>query len=234
MAPARSTRSTHSTIAAAEAAAQAQQQKELLSVIKGADRLLPPPDKLDHIRNVAKAMRSLGQEIEDAEAALAEKKARMTNLTMKELPDLFEQYNIPSLTLGAEGNSPEVELVSQPFYKAVLPKDENDVTLPAGLKWLEKNKHGDLIKRVFVVSLPMDSVKEAQALQKFLMGPKRKRNTKTSRYQFEAKSTVHHGTLTAFVREQIEKGRSGLPLEILGATVGKIVRMKATKSIGRK
>lgn len=206
-------------------AAQAD-EAELLAALNADSKPVTPADKLEHIRNVAKAMRDLGQEIEDTEALLSEKKIRMYNLQMKELPDLFDQYNIPSLTIGAEGNNPEVELECKPYYKAVLPKDENDNVLPAGPKWLEKNKHGDLIKRVFVIALPMDSVQATQRLQKFLIGPKTKK--KTTRYQYEVKQTVPWNTLTAFVKEQIEKGKT-VPLEILGATVGKIVRMKATR-----
>lgn len=203
---------------------------ELLAALNSDTKPKIPTDKLDYIRNVAKAMRALAQEIEDAEAELSAKKIRMYNLQMKELPDLFDQYNIPSLTLGAEGNNPEVELEMKPYYKAVLPKDEDDNVLPAGLRWLDKNKHGDLIKRVFVVSLPRDSVAATKRLQQFLIGPKTKKKGPTSsRYQYEVKETVPWNTLTAFVREQIEAGRAKLPLEILGATVGKIVKMKVAR-----
>lgn len=200
-------------------AAEAASQLSLLAAIK-ADKTEVPQDKLDRIRALAKGLRSLVQQIADADAILKAHKIRKYDLEMKELPDLFGECNITTLSIGADGNSPAVDLVASPYYKAVLPKDEHDEVLPAGLEWLEKNKHGDLIKKVFVIPLAMDSVKQTKLLTAFL---------KKNKIGYEVKKTVPWGTLTAFVKEMIEKKHKALPLEILGATVGKIVKMKPTK-----
>jgi hypothetical protein len=195
-------------------------EAELLAAIKG-DKVEIPKDKLDKIRALARAMRLLSFEIEDTKQALTEKNKKMFNLEMKELPDLFQEYNIPSMTIGAEGNMPEVELESKPYYKAVLPRDEDDRVKKEGLSWLKKNHHGDLIKRVFTIQFPMDADKQVLMLQKFL---------KSKKLQYEVTETVPWTSLTAFVKEMIEKrNKKGLPLEILGATVGRIVRMKVKK-----
>lgn len=184
---------------------------KLLATIKGT-KVEPSKDKLDQIRAQCKIMRNLTLEIKDAEMALAEKKKALNTLSMKTLPELFAENNIPSITLGAEGNLPPMTLESRPFYKAVLPEESDQ-----GLRWLEKNNHGDLIKRVFTVKLPMDSKKKSDILRTLVQ---------KLDLAYEEKETVPWTTLTAFVKEMIEKRKKPIPLEILGAMIGRIVKVK--------
>jgi uncharacterized protein YacL (UPF0231 family) len=46
---------------------------------------------------------------------------------------------------------------------------------------------------------------------------------------YEVRNSTNHNTLTAWLKEEIERKRSVLPLETLGATVGKIVSVKARR-----
>jgi hypothetical protein len=161
-------------------------------------------------------MRSLTLEIEDAKLSLKEKQASFTLLSMKTLPELFAENNIPSITIGPEGNAPGMTMESKPFYKAVLPEDSEP-----GLKWLKANGAGDLIKRVFTIPLPMDSDKAANELRKAL---------KKMNIRYEEKETVPWMTLTAFVKELIEKRKKGVPLEILGAIIGRVVKVKSERA----
>lgn len=183
----------------------------LLAKIKGT-KVEVSADKLDQIRAQCKIMRDLTLEIKDAQAAIAEKQKKLTKLSMETLPTMFAENNIPSITIGAEGNLPAMTLESKPFYKAVLPEESD-----AGLRWLEKNKHGDLIKRVFTVKLPMNSRKHAEALRKLVQ---------KLDLAYEEKETVPWTTLTAFVKEMIEKRKKAVPLEILGAMIGRVVKIK--------
>lgn len=202
------------------AADNAEANSLLLAAIKGDKVEGPPKDKLDHIRALAKGLRGLIQQIADTQATLKAYNTRKYDLEMKELPDLFGECNITTISIGADGNAPAVDLTASPYYKAVLPKDAEDNVLPAGLEWLEKNKHGDLIKQVYTIPFAMDNVKQTKLLKAFL---------KKNKIGYEVKKTVPWTTLTAFVKEMIEKRHKALPLEILGATVGKIVRMKPSK-----
>ena len=212
--------------------------KDLLNAIKGdKDKPSVPDDKLEAIRTMARAMRDLTKEIEDMEARTKEKKAELARISMNDLVTLMEENKVSAITLEAEGNYPRYELEAKPYYKAVLPRDKiTDKVLPAGPEWLKKNGAADLIKRVFVVTLPMDSDKLAVALRKFLIGPvpAKKKGKKAQpfvpRYRFEEKEDVPWATLTSFVKERIEKLKKPVPLETLGATVGKIVRMKEVKN----
>ncbi len=221
---------------------------KLFSAISDTSRKEVPKDKLDQIRAMAKNMRNLKQEIEDDTARLNEKKQQLFNLTTQTLPEMFAEADISSISLEPEGNNPGVDLDSVMNYKAVLPKnEETGEVLPAGLDWLERNQHGDLIKRVFTIELPMDSVDQAKALRAFLSGKlpviketKTKEKSKTKKkepakpkkfiFPYVEERTVHWTTLTSFVKEQIEKHKKVLPLDILGATVGKIVKLKVKKA----
>lgn len=210
---------TSASVTAAADRAEAAALAALLAAQKGT-KVEAPQDKLDRIRDLAKAMRNLVRVIKDNEETLSANKIRKYNLEMKELPELFNECNINTLSIGADGNLPAVDLKAEAYYKAVLPKDENDDVLPDGLDWLEKNKHGDLIKKVYTIPLAMDNVKTAKLLSAFL---------KKNKIQHEVKRTVPWNTLTSFVKEMIEKHHQALPLEILGATVGRIVKMKPSK-----
>jgi hypothetical protein len=183
----------------------------LLARIKG-DKVVVSEDKLDIIRAHCKIMRDLTLQIKDAELAVAEKKKQLSDLSTKTLPELFAQNNVPSITIGAEGNMPEMTMESKPFYKAVLPDDSDQ-----GLRWLEKNNAGDLIKRVFTVKLPLNSGKQAKALRAFVQ---------KLDLAYEEDETVPWTTLTAFVKERIEKLKKPVPLDILGAIIGRVVKIK--------
>lgn len=183
----------------------------LLAAIKST-KVKVSEDKLDQIRDQCKLMRTMSLEIKDAELALSEKKKQFNKLSMETLPELFSENNIPSITIGKEGNLPEMTMESRPFYKAVLPEESDP-----GLRWLEKNGHGDLIKRVFNIKLPMNSKKDALALRKFVQ---------KLDLSYEEKETVPWTTLTAFVKEMIEKRKKAVPLDILGAMIGRIVKIK--------
>lgn len=195
---------------------------KLFSAIKSSEPEPTNPDRLNNVRALAKAARDLATEIESDTEHLSRKKTQLYNMTTKELPDLFSEYNISSLSLEPEGNYPGVDLESKLHYKAVLPKnEETGEVLPEGLDWLEKNKAGDLIKRVYTIQLPMDNAKRAKELGALL---------KKHKFPYTVSRTVPWTTLTSWVKEQLEVRKKVLPLDILGATVGKVVKMKIKKS----
>lgn len=190
-------------------------KSDLLKAIQS-DDVQRDEGALESVRSMARAMRDLSLEIKELEERIAFKQKHLTQLSMTDLPDLFAQHKIKSLGLDAEGNLPAYDLVAQAYYKAVLP-EEND----PGLRWLEENGHGDMIKRVYTVKLQRDTQEVAEELRTFL---------EERDLAFEEKESVPWNTLTAFVKEQIEKRHNTPPLEILGAIVGRVVKMKPKKS----
>ena len=188
---------------------------DLLKAIKSHEQKLPE-GALEAVREMCRAMRDLQHEIKDLEEQQAEKQKRLTKLSMNDLPDLFAEHKIKSLGLDAEGNMPAYDLTAQPYYHAVLPEESDP-----GLRWLEANGHGDMIKRVYTVKLQMDSEEQAEELRSFL---------EERDLAFDEKETVPWNTLTAFIKEQIEKRHNTPPLDILGAFVGRVVKMKPKRN----
>lgn len=186
-------------------------KSELLNAIKSSQSPMNE-DALAAVRDMARSMRDLSLEIKELEERTAEKKKLLTQLSMTDMPDLFEQHHVRSIGLDAEGNLPAYDVTSKPYYHAVLPKEKD-----AGLRWLEEEGHGDMIRRAYTVNLQKDSEEEARALRAFL---------EEHDMAFEEKETVPWTTLTAFVREQIEKRHKTPPLDILGAFVGRKVELK--------
>lgn len=193
--------------------------KKLLKTLKAHQSTPPeaamPSNALENVRNMVRSMRDLKHEVKELEERQEEKKKLLTQIETKDLPDLFAEYNLSSLGLDAEGNMPSYVATAQPYYKAVLPKESD-----AGLRWLEENGHGDMIKRVYTIKLDRGTEEIATQLREFL---------EEHDLAFEEKEDVPWATLTAFVKEQIEKYSNTPPLELLGAFVGKIVKLKPKK-----
>ena len=136
---------------------------------------------------------------------------------MVELPDLFDEMGIPSIGLDADGNMPACTAKVEPYYKAAIPKEDDG----AAFDWLEANGAGDLIRNTFSISIDKADNDTANKLEDYL---------KTSGITFERKKAVPWTSLTAFVKEEIEERQRTPPLNLLGATVGKIVKLKITKT----
>ena len=189
--------------------------KELdTDLIHADDTELASPVTLAHLRKKAAELRDAKKRVKDLEETLEQAQKYVTGLETKELPDLLAEAKMKNLTVEAEGNEPAFTITRSPFYRAVMPEESGP-----GFTWLEDNGHGDIIKRVFTIKLPMDREDMADKLKKFL---------EKHVYVWEVKETVPWSTLTAFVKEQVEKGES-VPLDILGAFVGEIVKIKPVK-----
>lgn len=172
------------------------------------------------IRGEMRTARDLVLRIEDLSAQLKTASEELQTLTTKTLPEMFEAVGIDSLGLVPEGNLPGYDADLSPFYSANIPVSWPEEKRERGFDWLEAEGHGDLVKRTFTVDLPRGSEKEAERLRKAL---------EKTRLAYAEKKGVHAGTLTAFVKEQVEKHHTTPPLNLLGATVGKVVKLKKRK-----
>lgn len=156
----------------------------------------------------------------------AAEKAMALRLDVERLGDELERKNaelkttieqtLPNAMIGARletwpvGNGSRFDLTT--MIAAGIPKDRAE----EAYDWLEKNKHGDLIKRIITIRFGRDDVAWAK---KFIADcAKRKKPLDIT----EAKK-VEHQTLGAFVREQIRlataEGRNAdeaAPPDLLG------------------
>lgn len=172
-------------------------------------------DKLEKVRDRVREARDLDVKIAQYAQEAAGAGERKNAILFNELPEMFDEVKITSLGLDAEGDLPAYHTELKDFYKASIPKDKEE---PA-FKWLEKNKHGDMIKTVITIELGRGDRATAKLVEDFL---------KKQKVGYTRKLAVPWNTLTAFVKEQTEK-QIALPLDLLGATIGRVVKLIPVK-----
>jgi hypothetical protein len=180
----------------------------------------PTQDKLEALRNAVRRQRDLQLEIRELQQLLSDKNKALSDMEMRELPDLFYAAGVDSVGITAEGNLPAYDATMRPFYHANIKADWPDEQKSDAFKWLDKEGHGDLIKTMIKVELGRGERKQAIKLEKALqeMG-----------IDYSSELGVPWNTLTAFVKEQIEKHQTVPPLDLLGASVGTVVKLKERK-----
>ena len=174
-------------------------------------------DKLEHVRDAVRRQLSLQQRIQDLTEENKILNKKLTDMSMHELPDLFNEAQIDHVGLAAEGNQPAYDAKLSPYYHANIPADRAS----EAFAWLDANGHGDLIKNVITIELGRGDNETAKKVMAAL---------KKLDVDYSTKLTVPWNTLTAFVREQVEKYNKIPPLDILGAVIGQIVKLKERKS----
>ncbi len=98
------------------------------------------------------------------------------------------------------------KLKIETFYRGSIPKAREG----EAFQWLYENGHEDLIKNEVKCAFGKGEDEKAEQLMRTLTD---------SHFNYESKKAVHPSTLKAFVREQLENGKS-LPLDLLGVYVG--------------
>lgn len=189
----------------------------------------PPQDRLDKVREAACRARDLQLRISSLEEELRRAKADAYQLEHEELPDLFAQAGMLAYALEAEGNMPAYAAKLSPYYKANIVADWEPSRRAAAFEWLaavdpETGGVGpaggaspDLIKTVITVTLGRGERKLAERVEAGL---------RKQKIPYEVDLGVPWNTLTAFVKELIEVKKIMPPLDILGATAGRIVTIK--------
>jgi hypothetical protein len=192
---------------------------DLEAVIKQDIRRQAAPDKLEQIRDKVRHLRDLEARITDVEELGKRLRAEKVELEMFVLPDLFAQIGITNIGVEAEGNMPAYEAEVTDYYKAVIAADWPEEQRQRAIEWLQENNYADLVKTSFVIELGRGTAKIAEKVEKALMKMK---------VAFQVHKTVNWKTLTAMVKERFQQGKplGDHELNILGATVGRIVKPK--------
>jgi len=172
-------------------------------------------DRLDRVRAVAKKVRELEAARIQLEDELSKVKNQLKELTERDLVKLMSEANMTALTLEGEGNYPEVTFEKVNFYSAKIP-EEKEIEAFA---WLHDQGHGDIVKTQISVSLGMGERDLAQQVEKSISD---------AGADYSSKLTVHSATLKSFVKTEVEAGRA-IPLDLFGAYIGEIVKLKKGK-----
>ena len=180
-----------------------------------------PDDKLEALRDMARQLRDKEREITDLDERLKATTAEAAEIRTKKLVDLMAEVGVDRVGLPAEGNYPACDAELKPYYHADIRADWEPERRQAAFAWLDSAGHGDLIKTAITVLLPRDDRAMALSIQHYL---------EQCGVNHTVQLDVPWNTLTAFVREQIEKYHRTPPLETLGATVGQVVKLKVRKT----
>jgi hypothetical protein len=178
---------------------------------------------LEKIRDEIKELRSLEFEIASMEERLKITKERVRFLKEKTLVDMFDGAGITSLGVEAHGNLPPYDIEIKPYVRANIAADWEPERRERAYAWFEKNGHGDMLRNTVTVHLGKGTQKAQRALLAFL---------KKSGIDYSSEYGIPWNTLTAFVKEQIKKKKTP-PLEMLGATVGRVAIVIKEKTSGK-
>lgn len=203
----------------------------------------PTEEQSKAVREVGVELVTLDQRIQAGEVLLAELKERRDKLMRYDLVDAMDRIGQDKMGLAEFG----VDIVTSDFVHASLPspgpKDTPEETARklelrrGGLDWLIENEHEGLIKTVVMVELPRGAFEDAYRIKKMIEDmPELDPETGLPRdngppvgYRAVVEETVHWATLTSFVREQLKRPEVVLPLEKLGAMVGRIAKIVRRK-----
>ena len=182
--------------------------------------LSPDSDSLAAIRNKVAEARDILEQLAQKEEELKALRSRYTELTRVTLPEMFSASGTTIVGLEAKGNHLAVEAKRKPYYRANIAADWPAERRAAAFDYLVKQKAGDLIRNIFTIPFGKNTIKQQKAVAAFL---------RKSKLDFDAKRSVPHGTLTAWLRAEVEAGR--LPkLDLIGGDIGEIVELKTPEN----
>lgn len=192
--------------------------KELLDAMR-ADAPKATDDQLEAIRRKVAELREIEIERADLEDRLRGLGERSRLIREKELVDIMDAARVPSVTIEAEGNKPRMTIEIGPYYHANIAADWEPDRKQKSFGWLDRY-HPGLLRNTYTIDFGKDSRKTQKLLEKFL---------RQNDIPFSNEFGVPWNTLTAFVREQIEHYKKTPPLDLLGATVGRVAKIKKEK-----
>lgn len=188
---------------------------------EAAEQLPVPTDEgMARARRAAQEMVNLESEVESLEEQLKARKVRLWDVKTKELPDLFGELGIDSLGL----QEVELDLVIVPYYKANISADWPEEQREAAFQYLEEIGGGDIVNNTVTVVFPKGHYDELREWMERVQGL----NFEFDPPEMVEAKMVPWNTLTAFVKEQVQKG-TVLELDKLGATVATIAKIKKRK-----
>jgi hypothetical protein len=167
---------------------------------------------LTQIRKKAVELRDSYLQKNDLENQLREINSKISKVERSDLPELFRDAGISSITVEADGNHPAFVAERNTVYTAKIPEDKR---LEA-LQWFDQQGHGDLVKSVINITFGMHEHEKRLAVMKLL---------DNHGVEYYTNESVHHMTLKAFVKSELQANRI-IPMDLLGAYVFDQVQIK--------
>ena len=179
----------------------------------------PPTDKLEMVRDQIRYIRDLDLRIQNAEEVVKSLQREKHELEFSTLPTLFMENKITAISLEAEGNMPAYEAKINDYYRANIKSDWPQDRKQKAFDWLERHKLADIVKTIFTIEIGRGNAKLTKKIITWLRAQK---------IPHSKAQAVAWNTLTMAVKERYRdhKPLKDTELEIIGATVGKIVKLQ--------
>lgn len=177
----------------------------------------PPVEKLAQLRRMVKLLANADSEVEELETKLEAAKERAQQLRERDIPSLMDGVGLKHL-----GTDDGLVVRLREEVRAGWPKEGPGRV--AAVQWLQEHNHGDLVKHV--VELRFGKGEQEQKLHQALLEVIRE-NAPGMFKRMRETETVHHQTLLAFLREQLEQGAlSPSDMEVFHAFVQKYAEVE--------
>ncbi len=169
----------------------------------------------DH--NLKRVLTDLAEELDFAQKEVDNKKSELEDAQahLKEL----SHRTIPEAADGLDGKfeleGTERQLIIEEIIRASIAEERKE---PA-IKWLDENGYGNLVKRQLIIEFNRDDEERYKSFVehiKMFPGPN---------LVIKRTDSVHHATLTSWVREKLEAGVD-LPVQIFGIFRGRVAKLK--------
>lgn len=168
-------------------------------------------EKLKDLSKLATQQLLIEQSIEAKKEELVQLNKVLKHLSETKIPEAMQAVGMSefSLTNGAK-------IQVKPFYSGNL--GDKNPRAAEGYDWLRKNGHGAIIKK----EMNLDFGQAEGVDWRFLQSKIKEMVREAEGFDLEGievNEGVHHATLNAFIREQVEGGKE-FPLELFNGYVG--------------
>jgi hypothetical protein len=176
---------------------------------------VPEESEVSDLASLIQKQVNLENLIAELEMKLDDAKAKLFNVSERDIPEKFNELRISSFTM-EDGSKVEVK----PYYAANINEQNHNQVF----EWLRKNDMDDIIKHEVKVAFGKGEDSECNRLRDAL---------NVLNVNYTDKEYVHPQTLKAFVKEQIEKMSERLgegekfPMDLFSVHIGN--KTKITK-----
>lgn len=162
--------------------------------------------ELSQLARLAEEQARAEATVADLEAQLAKAREIARDYAERQVPELMDSIGISEFKTATGLKIEVAETIRASIPKALAPR---------AFDWLRRNGSAALIKRTISVGFSKGEDDKADALREEL----------GDRFEFEDNSAVHPSTLSAFVREKLQKG-DDLPLDLFGVHRQRVSKIK--------
>jgi hypothetical protein len=183
----------------------------------------PPKDRLERLRRACVALRDAEALVSDLKERLEAATSELNALKTETVPGLMLECGTSQFVLDPEGNYPPIEIKTRDDIRASIAASWPEDRRRAAFAYLDESGAGDLIKTDIVVRFPREMRVAALELG---------RELNERGLEIDIKESVHHGTLSSWLKEVVKAGAM-IPLDVIGGYVGKTAVVRDLTVDGR-